>query len=41
MYNGRNRALTVGIVEFENAVEMEQMLAGTDSLKTNCGARIS
>ena len=41
MYNDSNRALTVGLVEFENAVKMGQKLAGTDSLKTNCGARIS
>ena len=41
MYNDSNRALTVGIVEFENAVKMEQKLVGTDSLTTICGARSS
>ena len=41
MYNDSNRAFAVGIVEFENAVKMEQKLSGANSLTTICGVRIS
>ena len=36
MYNIGNRV--VGIAEFENAVKMEQKLAGTDTPTTICAA---